>query len=115
MADGIESRTASVSVENEGPDDLFAAMKAFLAAHPVWSEPRRMQAALSGVIDGIDRRQLNPGRHPCGGPWHRLRMVALASGAASERMSLFPSSPARRLIWQGRKGWLAFRVAIPFP
>ena len=41
---------ASVSVENQLPEDLFRAMREFVRTHPQWDQYRLMQAALAGFL-----------------------------------------------------------------
>lgn len=41
---------ASVSVENQFPEDLFQAMRVFIQNHPEWDQYRLMQAALAGFL-----------------------------------------------------------------
>jgi hypothetical protein len=63
---------ASVSVENQFPEDLYDAMREFVRVHPQWDQYRLMQAALAGFLfqhgcqdravarhylDGLFRRQ----------------------------------------------------------
>ena len=64
--------SASVSVENQFPEDLYDAMREFVRVHPQWDQYRLMQAALAGFLfqhgcqdravaqhylDGLFRRQ----------------------------------------------------------
>ena len=71
-----------VSVVNEFPEDLFAAMRSFVSDHPHWDQYRLMHAALAGFLfqhgcnnravarhylDGLFRptaQQPAPGRQP---------------------------------------------------
>ena len=41
---------ATVSVENQFPEDLFDAMREFVRTHPQWDQYRLMQAALAGFL-----------------------------------------------------------------
>lgn len=41
---------ATVSVENQLPEDLFDAMREFVRTHPQWDQYRLMQAALAGFL-----------------------------------------------------------------
>ncbi|MEX0589255.1 MAG: DUF2811 domain-containing protein [Cyanobium sp.] len=41
---------ASVSVENQFPEDLYDAMREFVRVHPQWDQYRLMQAALAGFL-----------------------------------------------------------------
>ena len=66
----------TVSIENQMPEDLFAAMREFIRVHPQWGQYRLMQAALAGFLfqhashdravarhylDGLFRREPAPG------------------------------------------------------
>ncbi|MFO8238330.1 MAG: DUF2811 domain-containing protein [Prochlorococcaceae cyanobacterium] len=39
-----------VSVENQFPEDLYEAMRTFIAAHPDWDQYRLMQSAVAGFL-----------------------------------------------------------------
>ncbi|MBE9153682.1 MULTISPECIES: DUF2811 domain-containing protein [unclassified Cyanobium] len=41
---------ATVSIENQFPEDLFEAMGEFVRTHPQWDQYRLMQAALAGFL-----------------------------------------------------------------
>jgi hypothetical protein len=41
---------ATVSIENQMPEDLFDAMREFIRQHPQWDQYRLMQAALAGFL-----------------------------------------------------------------
>jgi hypothetical protein len=66
---------ATVSIENQMPEDLFDAMREFIRCHPQWDQYRLMQAALAGFLfqhgcqeravarhylDGLFRREVSP-------------------------------------------------------
>ncbi len=72
MLDIPDHAPAFVSVENQFPEDLYAAMGEFVRTHPQWDQYRLMQAALAGFLfqhgcqdravvrhylDGLFRRQ----------------------------------------------------------
>ncbi|TVS02298.1 MAG: DUF2811 domain-containing protein [Cyanobium sp. PLM2.Bin73] len=39
-----------VSVENQFPEDLYDAMRQFIAIHPEWDQYRLMQSAVAGFL-----------------------------------------------------------------
>jgi hypothetical protein len=39
-----------VSVENQFPEDLYDAMRHFIAAHPEWDQYRLLQSAVAGFL-----------------------------------------------------------------
>jgi len=39
-----------VSVENQFPEDLYDAMRQFIATHPDWDQYRLMQSAVAGFL-----------------------------------------------------------------
>ena len=46
----VPSPPLMVSVENQFPQDLFDAMRLFIADHPQWDQYRLMQAAVAGFL-----------------------------------------------------------------
>jgi hypothetical protein len=62
---------AAVRVENEVPEELHVARQAFLAAHSHWSQPRVMQAALSGFPFQQGCKEPAVLRHYLDGLFHR--------------------------------------------
>ena len=45
-----EAMAPHVSVENQMPEDLYAAMGQFIAHHPQWDQYRLVQAAIAGFL-----------------------------------------------------------------
>jgi hypothetical protein len=45
-----EAMPPHVSVENQFPEDLYEAMRTFIAAHPDWDQYRLMQSAVAGFL-----------------------------------------------------------------
>lgn len=50
MSDIPDHAPATVSIENQFPEDLFEAMGEFVRTHPQWDQYRLMQAALAGFL-----------------------------------------------------------------
>ncbi|MFN5193095.1 MAG: DUF2811 domain-containing protein [Cyanobacteriota bacterium] len=60
-----------VTVVNEFPEDLYDAMRSFVAAHPQWDQYRLMQAALAGFLFQQGAPERSVARHYLNGLFRR--------------------------------------------
>ncbi|QPN62762.1 DUF2811 domain-containing protein [Synechococcus sp. CBW1004] len=71
MSQTPETAPATVSIENQMPEDLFDAMREFIRLHPQWDQYRLMQAALAGFLFQHGCRERSVARHYLDGLFQR--------------------------------------------
>ncbi len=74
---------AHVTVVNECPEDLYNAMRSFVAEHPQWDQYRLMQAALAGFLFQHGSRDRSVARHYLNGLFRRTAGPAVDAGQLS--------------------------------
>jgi hypothetical protein len=62
---------AHITVVNEFPEDLYDAMRHFVASHPQWDQYRLMQAALAGFLFQQGATERSVARHYLNGLFQR--------------------------------------------
>ena len=62
---------ATVSIENQMPEDLFDAMREFIRQHPQWDQNLLMQAALAGFLFQHGSQDRAVARHYLNGLFRR--------------------------------------------
>ncbi|MEY3463557.1 MAG: hypothetical protein RLZZ468_1335 [Cyanobacteriota bacterium] len=73
---------AYVSIENELPQDLYAAMTGFIEAHPQWDQYRLIQSALAGFLFQQGCKDRAVAQHYLNGLFRRDAVTGATPGRA---------------------------------
>jgi Protein of unknown function (DUF2811) len=96
MSQTPEFPPAYVSLVNEVPEDLYEALRNFVASHPNWDQYRVMQVALAGFLFQQGSRERAVARHYLDGLFDRNSAAELGTPPARppESRTVVAANPA---------------------